>query len=447
LVRFAAIASAWQHLGRRKSHRHRIPTNQQEGQMKRLLCIAAGFAVATTLIGCGGTSNFDAGPKASNDVPLPGITPTTNFSFDLGMVSNGKYYVTDRNNKAVDVIDLNSLAVTQIRGTGANAFAGCSPTADCNGANNGKSGPDGIDAIPGTSYIFVGDVDNVRVIDTTSNTVVKSIRTGTTGFRADEGCYDPDHQIYMISSPDADTPFASFISPATLSVIATVQWTEPGTTTPAGGNEQCRYDAGSQSFIVNNDATAANPHGEVDVIPASSITSLAPGTTTGVFNLPGVKRFPLGNCDPTGLALGPGTDMAVECRQGDKGSPLTMLIMNRTTGVLLASLPAGGGDQTVYDARTNRYYAAGSRWHSSGVNDLGGGCSATNLCVPTLFVVDAATRTVALSVRTGNNAHSVAVDPVSGRVFVPYSGSAAPAGCADCEPNHFTNGGVSIFAL
>src|ERR1700674_1577525 len=119
--------------------------------MKRSLCIAA-IAVATTLTGCGGGS----GDRPNSDVTLPGIAATTNFSFDLGMVANGKYYLTDRNNKAVDVIDLNTHVVTQIKGTGANAFTGCRPTADCNGANNGLSAPDGIDAIPGTSYIFVG---------------------------------------------------------------------------------------------------------------------------------------------------------------------------------------------------------------------------------------------------------------------------------------------------
>ncbi len=415
--------------------------------MKACLPFAAAIAVAITLASCGGSGGgyITTGPFA--DAQIPGITPTTNFSFDLGTVANGKYYLTDRNNKAVDVMDVNTLVVSQITGTGANAFAGCFPTANCVGANNGKSGPDGIDVIPGTSLIFVGDVDNVRVIDTTTNTVTKSIRTGTTGFRADEGCYDPDDQIYMISSPDADQPFASFISVPTQTLLATVNWTEPGTTIPAGGNEQCRYDATSKSFIVNNDATVANPHGEVDVIPASSIKALAPGTTTTAFSLPGVKRFPLGNCDPTGLALGPGNDIAVECRQGDPGSRLTLLIMDRTNGNVLATLPAGGGDQTVYDARTNRYYVAGSRWHASGVNELGGGCAANNLCSPTLFVIDAATRTIVATRRTGNNAHSVAVDPVGGLVFVPYSGPTAPAGCADCAANGFNNGGISLFSL
>ena len=85
--------------------------------------------------------------------------------------------------------------------------------------------------------IFVGDVNNVRVIDKTTNTVVRSITVGSTGFRADEGCYDPDDQIYMISSPDADTPFASFISPTTMTVLATVLWPEPGSS--SGARSRC----------------------------------------------------------------------------------------------------------------------------------------------------------------------------------------------------------------
>jgi DNA-binding beta-propeller fold protein YncE len=165
-----------------------------------------------------------------------------------------------------------------------------------------------------------------------------------------------------------------------------------------------------------------------------------------VFSLPNVARYPLGVCDPTGLDLGPGTDMIVECRPGGKGEALTALILNRTNGSILATLPAGGGDQLAYDARTNKYYIAANRWHTSGVNDLGGGCSATNPCTPTLFIIDAATRQVVRRIPTGNNAHSVAVDPVTGRVFVPYSSATAPAGCPSCAANGFSEGGISVFS-
>jgi hypothetical protein len=250
----------------------------------------------------------------------------------------------------------------------------------------------------------------------------------------------------MISSPDAPQPFASFINTTTGTLVATVNWVDTNGS-PAGGNEQCQYDSATQSFIVNNDATLANPHGEVDVIPAADILALAAGSTVNVFNLANVKRYPLGNCDPTGMDLGPGTDLVVECRQGDAGSSLTTLILNRNTGAILATVPFGGGDQVAYDARTNKYYVAGSRWHASGTNEKGGGCSATNLCSPTLGVIDASTRALVRKLPIGNNAHSVAVDPVTGDIFVPYSSATAPAGCATCAANGFNDGGISIFLL
>ena len=411
---------------------------------------SAVVAVAATLAACSGHNNTTVpADKVFVEVPVPGTGATTNFSFDLGTVVNGKYYFTDRNNKSVDVIDLGTFAITQITGSGANAFTGCKPNASCAGANNGLSGPDGINEIPGTGQLFVGDVDFVRVVDIPTNSVVKSIRVGTTGYRADEGCVDTEHNLYMISSPDAPVPFASFISLTTQAVLATVLFTDPagGSGAVAGGLEQCRYDPVTKSFIVNNDGTVANPHGEVDSIPASSITALAPGATVAAFDLANVKRFPLGNCDPTGLDLGPAHDMIVECRPGDAGSLLTTLIMDRTNGAVLATLAVGGGDQVAYDARTNRYFVGASRWHESGKNDAGGGCSATNLCTPVLAVINAATRTITSIVPTGNNAHSVAVDPQSGLVLVPHSSPGSPAGCSTCAANGFLAAGVSIFNI
>lgn len=403
-----------------------------------------GGALAAGLIAAGCTSGYDSTNPPANDatanIAVPGITAGKSFSFDLGTVFNGKYYLTDRNNKAVDVVDTSTLAFSQIMGTGSNAFAGA-------GSSSAKSGPNGVNGIPGTSLLYVGDVNNVRIIDTTTNTVVKSIQVGTTGFRADEGCFDVDHSLYMIAIPDADVPYAAIINTNTQTLVSKIIWVDTDGTTPAGGNEQCQYDHGSQSFLVNNDGTAQNPRGEVDVIPVASIMAIPPGGSANVFSLAGVKRFPLGNCDPTGLDLGPGAEMASECRQGNKGDKLTTLILNRNTGAIIATVPFGGGDQLAYDPGTNAYYAAASRWHASGVNDQGGGCSAANPCTPSLGVIDAATHTLRRIIATGNNAHSVAVDPVHELAFVPYSSSTNPAGCATCAANGFVNGGISVFAV
>lgn len=410
--------------------------------------------VAMLLAGCGG----GGGGSDSNVVVLkasiavPGVGAATNFSFDISAVDTvkGRYYFTDRNNKSVDVFDTKTNTfIKQITG----GFAGCDTGPTCAGANNDKSGPDGLNVIPGTTLIYVGDVNSVKIIDTQTDTVVKTIAIGgASGLRADEGCYDPDHKLFMINSPGESPPFATFIDTTTQKIIATVLWTDPGTgpTGPASaGLEACVYDHASASFLNNNDGSTANPHGEVDVIPAAFVlagTPAAPVTLT----LPvptagnGFKIFPLGNCDPTGLDLGPGTDMGVMCRQGTTGSLLTFLILDRTTGAVRATLNAGGGDQIAYDAATNSYYLAASRFTASGLAAVNGACSAASPCTPLLIVVDAASRQIVSRAVTGNNAHSVGVDPVNHQAYLPYSSAAAPAGCSTCAAS-FPSGGVGVY--
>ena len=415
------------------------------------------FLLMLLLAGCGGGGGSGSilhtlALKAF--MAVPGVGTTTNFSFDISGVDpvKGRYYFTDRNNKSVDVFDTKTNTfIKQITG----GFAGCDTGPTCVGASNDNSGPDGLNIIPGTTFIYVGDVNSVKIIDTQTDTVVKTIAIGgTSGLRADEGCYDPDHKIFMINSPGESPPFATFIDTVTQKIIATVLFTDPGTG-PTGrksdGLEACVYDHATASFFNNNDGSSANPHGEVDVIPASFVlagTPAAPVTLT----LPvptagnGFKIFPLGSCDPTGLDLGPGTDLGVMCRQGTTGQLLTFLILDRTNGTVLATLNAGGGDQIAYDAATNRYYLAASRFTATGLAAVNGACSAASPCTPLLIVVDAATRQIFLRFNTGNNAHSIAVDPVNHQMYLPFSSAAAPAGCATCAAN-FPSGGVSVFSM
>lgn len=420
--------------------------------MKNLWSVASTIAIASLLLsGCGGGGDHNNHAEVKATIPIPNVTLGTNFSFDIGAVdrANGRFYFTDRNNKSVDVIDIKTnRLVKQIFG-----FTGCNTGAACIGANNEKSGPDGLNLIPGTTLIYVGDVNSVKIIDTTTDTVVNTIRIGdSSGLRADEGCYDPDHKIFMINSPGEDPPFATFIDTTSQKVIATLLFTDPGSG-PKGpasaGLEACVYDHATASFLNNNDGTTANPHGEVDVIPAAFVlsgTPAAPVTLTLPAPTPanGFKIFPLGNCDPTGLDLGPGTDMAVVCRQGTKGVPLTVEILNRTNGALLATLNAGGGDEITYDSARNRYYEAASRWTANGLSS-GPSCTNDSPCTPVLQVIDAGTRNVVETVVTGNNAHSVGVDSASGQVYLPFSSATSPAGCPSCVTvDPFGNGGVLV---
>src|SRR5262245_11856612 len=154
--------------------------------------VMLGIAVtgALVIVGCGGGGEEETGPHFVTSLAVPGLTGTGNTaSFDLGTVTTapGRYYFTDRNNAAVDVIDTTSnTLIAQIKGTGANAFAGCRSATgapvDCAVTVGARSGPNGIDSVAATK-IYAADVDSVKVIDTTTNTVTKSITVGTlTGF-------------------------------------------------------------------------------------------------------------------------------------------------------------------------------------------------------------------------------------------------------------------------
>jgi hypothetical protein len=424
--------------------------------MKRTYVLTAMIAGTLVLAGCGGGSEVNNDPavrvRVTTFIGVPNLSATSNFSFDIAAIDpvKGRMYFTDRNNKAVDVIDIKTNTfLKQITG----GFAGCNTGPSCNGANNDKSGPNGLNIITGTPFIYVGDVNSVKIIDTTSDTVVKTINIGgSSGLRADEGCYDPDHNIYMINSPGETPPFSTFIDTTTQKIIATLLFTDQGSGAggpPSAGLEGCVYDHGTLSFLTNNDGTTANPNGEVDVIPASFVLQGTPANPV-TLTLPaitpgnGFKVFPLGNCDPTGLELGPGTDMIVVCRQGTTGALLTVQILNRVTGAVLATLNAGGGDQAAYDPVTNRYYIGGSRWTANGHAGNGGACSSATPCTPVLMVIDAATRQVFTNPTSGNNAHAVAVDGPSHQAYLPYSSATAPAGCATCASS--PNGGVMVFA-
>ena len=395
-------------------------------------------SAAVAIAGCGGDDLNNDGPHHVSDISVPNVKAGVNFSFDIGVVLGSRYYFTDRNNASLDQIDIPSKAfVKLIQGSGPLAFTGLGP------GPNSQAGPDG--ATPVGNLIYAGDVNSVKVVDPSAGVVASKITVSATGVRADEGCVDSVHGIFMISSPEETPPFATFINTATQTVIAKVTFTDSAGQ-PTAGLEACRYDAAGDNFYVNVDGSTANPHGELVKLPGAAIRAIPNGGTQNYTTLAGVAMYSEGNCDPTGLALGPGSDIAVGCREGTTGAPLLMQILNRSNGALLASLNAGGGDQLEYDAPTNRYYNAASRWTSSGNASTNGACSSASPCTPVLTIVDAGNRRIVTRLNTGNNAHSVAIDPATGLIFVPYSSATSPAGCPGCAANGFVNGGVSVFA-
>jgi hypothetical protein len=366
--------------------------------------VAAGSIAAFLLAACGGSdNNSNSSPHLITNIAVPNSASPA-FSFDISYVDQGKYFLADRNNKAVDVVDTGTnKLIAQIPG----GFAG-------NGATTTDSGPDGLIGLPGTSTLYVGDVNGVKILNTSTQALSKSIPIATTGNRSDEGCFDPDDHLVAVANPADTPPFLTFINTDTQAIVSKLNFNG------SSGLEACEYDTSTKSFLINNDGTAANPDGELDVIPASSVTAGQPVVTKG---------FPLGACAPSGLALGPNQDVMVGCDPG-AGDPLITLILDRTNGAVLAKLPFGGVDQIAYDKTSNRYFLPARHWVASGT-------AAASGFTPAMAVVDGTSRAIVAQVAVGTGAHSVAVDGPSGQVYVPFqAGSAA-----------FPNGGISVFTV
>jgi hypothetical protein len=141
-------------------------------------------------------------------------------------------------------------------------------------------------------------------------------------------------------------------------------------------------------------ATEANPGGEIAVIDP---VALAVSTT-----------YPLKDCGPAGLALGPGNQLLAGC-----GNPGRSVIIDKTNGALIADFSnVGGSDEVWFNWGDNRYYLASRP-------------------AQTLGVIDAGSLTLVANVQSGIGAHSVAADKVSNHIFVPISGPdpACPNGC------------------
>jgi hypothetical protein len=358
------------------------------------------------LAGCGGggvkTNAAPPPPKLLTNAAVPNAASPP-FSFDIGYVEAGKYFLADRNNKAVDVVDTKSnKLIAQISGP----FTGAGATTD-------ESGPDGIVGITGTHTIYVGDVDSIKVIDTDAKKTVNTIAVSNSGSRVDEGCYDPDDHLAMYASPGDSPPFVTFVSTLTQTPVQKLVFNG------SSGLEACAYDPVSKSFLINNDGTSANPAGELDVVTASSAATGDPVVS---------KSFPLGECGPTGIVLGPNNDVLIGC-DPPAGHSLITVIMDRTSGAIHATVPFGGVDQVDYDPNSNRYFLPARHF-------VKGGTAAASGFDPQMGVVDGTTRQLLFMIPVGTGAHSVAVDSALGQVDVPFQAGAAG----------FPNGGISVFS-
>lgn len=183
---------------------------------------------------------------------------------------------------------------------------------------------------------------------------------------------------------------------------------------------------GKGAFLLTNGNSTGNiTIGSVDVINPffSSAALTALGYPQGIPMI--VNSYPTPSCMPSGVVLGPGTDILVTCagHDGRAFAPAT-IILNGNTGTILATINnVGGVDQGWFNPGDNHYYL--------GARDMPTG--------PVMGVIDAIGRQWLQNVPTQGNTHSVAADSGLNKIFLPL-----PAG-ALCRSQQI-DGCVGVYA-
>jgi YVTN family beta-propeller protein len=232
-------------------------------------------------------------------------------------------------------------------------------------------------AIPGTHEVLStnGETNNALLFDGRTGKIRATVPTGT---KPDAAAYDPATKTLWIMNPGSGD--ITIVDLASAKVVATV---------PVGGSLEMGEADGRGRLFVN-----VEDKNEVAIIDTR---------TRKV-----VKRVPLAGCDgPTGITIEPGTDEVLSACGGN-----AVAIVFGRDGRQIAKLLIGkGADGAAYDPIRHLALVPGGRDGTLTAIRLG----------PKPAVVG--TVSTALSART------IAVDPSTGRAYLPCATLApAPAG-------------------
>src|SRR4051812_7004846 len=140
-------------------------------------------------------------------IPIPpSLSPLRSFDISWVDATTQRYYLADRSNKTVDVIDAkNNTFIKAIPG----GFSGVHFNA-AGAANNDIAGPNGV--VTSGRWLFVTDAPSrVVTIDLTNDQIVSSASTSASPNRADELAYDPASGTLLVINNADEPPFGTLI--------------------------------------------------------------------------------------------------------------------------------------------------------------------------------------------------------------------------------------------
>jgi len=374
--------------------------------------------------------------KLLKTIPVP-VSPLNStagamYSFDISFVdqATGGYFLADRSNRAVDVVNANTgTFVTQIfPNNGHGPFAGFTACVGVPGAGpNDCAGPNGV--VAAFPWLFVTDAPSrVLSFDLRTNppTTVSEVTTKAgEPTRADELAYDPRDGLILAINNAAAPPFATLIrvnkATGALTVVKTIDLDAANGVDAQNGAEQPIWNPNTGKFYL-------------------SIPQIGPNVANG-----GVIRistsgnvettFPVEHCSPAGLSLGPDNQALIGCNavfdtagkvwdpNGAVSAAPKDVIINLVSGRTTDVPGVGAGDEVWFNPGDGKYYATGS---GSPLRPLP---AATAKGSTPLGVIDAEDQKLVQLVPTYNvpagaghpagTSHSVAAFARNNHVFVP----------------------------
>src|SRR6266851_973317 len=396
----------------------------------------AAMLAAPALVGAGTAYAACTGPGAPANtetqcltaVQLPqGSNPLRSYDISWVNPHRAEYYLADRSNAAIDIIDTHNRTFKRFLGKG--QFVGVKLNAAGTAVNNDISGPDGV--VTHGRWLYAGDGDStLKVFDLDGPDAPAQPPLNTGGkFRVDEMDLTTDGELLLTVNNADEPPFATLFaangdrnhsSVRELSHITINADLFPDTP----GIEQPAWDPKTKRFYVSvpilgkpGGCGTATCDGGLMVIDPNTVTSgtfvlgaFDPVTNTGV--------IALSNCGPNGATVGPNDNLLLGCTPANNPANDSTLVINATTKHFSHVNGIVGSDEVWFNKGDGRYYTGSNR------NCAPAGCPAQ---AAVLGVIDG-TSVLIETVPQSSGSHSVAADSKRNLVFVPQSAPVAVVG-------------------
>jgi hypothetical protein len=362
--------------------------------------------------------------KCLTAVPIPGAA-LKGFDISWTDPERAEYYLADRSNKGVDVIDTRS---NTFKGrVGAGQFVGVK-------ASNSVSGPDGV--VNHGRWLYAGDGDStLKVFDLNGPATVPAqppISTGGTT-RVDEMAITTDGFVLLTANNAEDPPFGTLFAAngdgTASNVTIIMRLGVANSIIPAGAGlsiEQPAWDPKTKRFYVSIPTIANNPMGcDLTGVHAPSCSGgmlvidpanlpppvLLKGVVTAVYGpfdpATNTGVVSLNECGPNGSTVGSNDNLLLGCTPGNQATNTSTLVINAKTKHFANIGGITGSDEVFFNAGDKRYYTASSADPTGAV----------------MGVINAETNLLIETIPQSSGSHSIAADSKRNRIYVPQSAS------------------------